>query len=396
MDETYKVPDAGLYEAMKNVIPARSRSRDDDRDGSYQYDDVRVGRPIYPLSTFTTDPVRSVYEENDYGKRIQRAEADARLRSQDKQREILLSTREEIYGELNKRRQLELDDFNAARRNQILNDSSAFLADFHDKWEQVGEHNLQWGDILELQRKHKSAMRDPQVVDLVDGYKHLEELYNESMARAKSEREATAKTNFDASAVADTLSSRDREVYDRQFYGTPVQGIASVGRAQQYRADYDSLIKAGVSSDVLDQITVGDPNSQEVGFDPRSINNVQADLATIAQAEKLWASNTKRIEDLKTSKKDAATGLSGLSENDFKAINMLSEASNEVLKDRAAAMKRLRGSSPSTDKQTEAEEYVNSLLGNGAQPNVPAQPPGAQPPGAQPAPPNPIREAVGG
>lgn len=353
-----------LAGAMDEVIPRSPERRARRNVESYYVDedkDVRVGRPLYGASTFTLDPMMAA-ERNDPENLRRRRAAEAELDYETRRKELLLERRELVYDSIKKRKDIEAMDLDMRRKNQIEADAMGFLADINDLEERS---EVTWPAIQELQRIHKSAYNDPKVKDVLSGYEPMREEYERQQEITRQQEDANRKMQEAAGLTAGTLGRDERTFYDDQISrGTaPAAALSAIERRRAYEEAYDKFAESGVPTDLLDSITVGDPETGEVGFDQKSLRKLRTGLSVMAQKATKIEAIEKDIKAIQEDAKNPTTGMVSFTPAQTEALTLLREARAELVKERLQAEKQLLGPSKATEAQSSAADLLDRALG---------------------------------
>jgi len=371
MDELETQDD--LMGVMDGLIPPpssrrdrrdRSDRRDRDADRSYYVEedkDVRVGRPLYDAATFTLDPMMAAERNNPENIRRRRA-AEAEIEFETKRDKLLLERREIINESLKNRTDIKARDFKLQRENEIESDAMGFIDDFGDL---KNQSEVTWPAILELQKTHPAAFNSPKVKDILNGYEPMrldwerQQTESQAVSRAQEERQRQA---AEATALAvETFGRSERSIYEDQISrgATPTTALSVIERRRAYEKEYNKFTESGVPSEVLDRITVGDPETGEVGFDPGSLRKLRVGLSAIT----LKGQQIKEIDsDVKAIQEDAKNPVSGMvsfTEEQAKTIEMLKQGRAKLIQDRYLLGRQLLSPPQSENETSSAQDLVN-------------------------------------
>jgi hypothetical protein len=308
-------------------------------------------------------------ERNDPENIARRRAAEAELNYETRRTELLLERRELIYDSLKRRKELESMDLNMVRQSKIEADAMGFIADIKDLEER---DSVTWPAIQELQRIHKSAYNDPTVKDYLAGYEPLrQEWEREQQAAqqaAQQQKDAERKLQEAAGLTAGTLGRDERALYDDQLSrgAAPASALAAIERRRAYDEAYDKFAESGIPTELLDSITVGDPETGEVGFDQKSLRRLRTGLGAMAKRTEKIEDIEKNIKAIQEDAKNPVTGVTSYSPAETEALQMLKDAHSELIKERLLAEKQLLGPSKATDTQEAANELLNRTLDGGS------------------------------
>ena len=237
-----------------------------------------------------------------------------------------------------------------------------FLADLNDLEERK---EVTWPAIQELQRIHRSAYNDPKVKDVLSGYEPMREEYERQQEITRQQEDANRKMQEAAGLTAGTLGRDERTFYDDQISrGTaPAAALSAIERRRAYDEAYDKFAESGVPTDLLDSITVGDPETGEVGFDQKSLRKLRTGLSVMAQKATKIEAIEKDIKAIQEDAKNPTTGITSFTPAQTEALTLLREARAELVKERLQAEKQLLGPSKATEAQSSAADLLDRALG---------------------------------
>ena len=355
--------EVGYYYVPSYPAPSEGDSnydrRDRDADRSYYVEedkDVRVGRPLYDASTFTLDPMMAAERNNPENIRRRRA-AEAEIEFETKRDKLLLERREIINESLKNRTDIKARDLKLQQDNEIEADAMGFMDDFGDL---KNKSEVTWPAILELQKTHPAAFNSPQVKDILNGYEPMRVDWERQQTESQAEQQKQRQAEEAAALAVETFGRSERSIYEDQISrgATPTTALSVIERRRAYEKEYDKFTESGVPTEVLDRITVGEPETGEVGFDPGSLRKLRIGLSAIT----LKGQQIKEIDDdVKAIQDDAKNSVSGVvsfTGEQSEVLEMLEQDRAKLLKDRILLQRQLLSPPPSGSETSSAHDLV--------------------------------------
>ena len=355
-----------LMGVMDGLIPPPSSRRDrrdrNDRaaDRSYYVEedkDVRVGRPLYDASTFTLDPMMAAERNNPENIRRRRA-AEAEIEFESKRDKLLLERREIINESLKNRTDIKARDFKLQRENEIEADAMGFIDDFGDL---KNQSEVTWPAILELQKTHPAAFNSPQVKDILNAYEPMRVDWERQQTESQAEQQKQRQVAEAAALAVKTFGDQERSIYEDQISrgAAPTAALSVIERRREYEKEYEKFAESGVPTEMLDRITVGEPETGEVGFDPGSLRKLRIGLSAIT----LKGQQIKEIDDdvkaIQDDAKNSVTGVVSFTPEQSDAIETLKQDRAKLIKDRRLLGRQLLSPPQSGSEISSAQDLVN-------------------------------------
>ena len=355
-----------LMGVMDGLIPPPSSRRDrrdrNDRaaDRSYYVEedkDVRVGRPLYDASTFTLDPMMAAERNNPENIRRRRA-AEAEIEFESKRDKLLLERREIINENLRNRTDIKARDLKLQRENEIEADAMGFIDDFGDL---KNQSEVTWPAILELQETHPAAFNSPQVKDILNAYEPMRVDWERQQTESQAEQQKQRQVAEAAALAVKTFGDQERSIYEDQISrgAEPTTALSVIERRREYEKEYEKFTESGVPAEVLDSITVGEPKTGEIKFDPGSLRKLRIGLSAIT----LKGQQIKEIDDdvkaIQDDAKNSVTGVVSFTPEQSDAIETLKQDRAKLIKDRRLLGRQLLSPPQSGSEISSAQDLVN-------------------------------------
>ena len=355
-----------LMGVMDGLIPPPSSRRDrrdrNDRaaDRSYYVEedkDVRVGRPLYDASTFTLDPMMAAERNNPENIRRRRA-AEAEIEFESKRDKLLLERREIINENLRNRTDIKARDLKLQRENEIEADAMGFIDDFGDL---KNQSEVTWPAILELQKTHPTAFNSPQVKDILNAYEPMRVDWERQQTESQAEQQKQRQVAEAAALAVKTFGDQERSIYEDQISrgAEPTTALSVIERRREYEKEYEKFTESGVPAEVLDSITVGEPKTGEIKFDPGSLRKLRIGLSAIT----LKGQQIKEIDDdvkaIQDDAKNSVTGVVSFTPEQSDAIETLKQDRAKLIKDRRLLGRQLLSPPQSGSEISSAQDLVN-------------------------------------
>lgn len=355
-----------LMGVMDGLIPPPSSRRDrrdrNDRaaDRSYYVEedkDVRVGRPLYDASTFTLDPMMAAERNNPENIRRRRA-AEAEIEFESKRDKLLLERREIINENLRNRTDIKARDLKLQRENEIEADAMGFIDDFGDL---KNQSEVTWPAILELQKTHPAAFNSPQVKDILNAYEPMRVDWERQQTESQAEQQKQRQVAEAAALAVKTFGDQERSIYEDQISrgAEPTTALSVIERRREYEKEYEKFTESGVPAEVLDSITVGEPKTGEIKFDPGSLRKLRIGLSAIT----LKGQQIKEIDDdvkaIQDDAKNSVTGVVSFTPEQSDAIETLKQDRAKLIKDRRLLGRQLLSPPQSGSEISSAQDLVN-------------------------------------
>ena len=355
-----------LMGVMDGLIPPPSSRRDrrdrNDRaaDRSYYVEedkDVRVGRPLYDASTFTLDPMMAAERNNPENIRRRRA-AEAEIEFESKRDKLLLERREIINENLRNRTDIKARDLKLQQENEIEADAMGFIDDFGDL---KNQSEVTWPAILELQKTHPAAFNSPQVKDILNAYEPMRVDWERQQTESQAEQQKQRQVAEAAALAVKTFGDQERSIYEDQISrgAEPTTALSVIERRREYEKEYEKFTESGVPAEVLDSITVGEPKTGEIKFDPGSLRKLRIGLSAIT----LKGQQIKEIDDdvkaIQDDAKNSVTGVVSFTPEQSDAIETLKQDRAKLIKDRRLLGRQLLSPPQSGSEISSAQDLVN-------------------------------------
>ena len=355
-----------LMGVMDGLIPPPSSRRDrrdrNDRaaDRSYYVEedkDVRVGRPLYDASTFTLDPMMAAERNNPENIRRRRA-AEAEIEFESKRDKLLLERREIINENLRNRTDIKARDLKLQQENEIEADAMGFMDDFGDL---KNKSEVTWPAILELQKTHPAAFNSPQVKDILNAYEPMRVDWERQQTESQAEQQKQRQVAEAAALAVKTFGDQERSIYEDQISrgAEPTTALSVIERRREYEKEYEKFTESGVPAEVLDSITVGEPKTGEIKFDPGSLRKLRIGLSAIT----LKGQQIKEIDDdvkaIQDDAKNSVTGVVSFTPEQSDAIETLKQDRAKLIKDRRLLGRQLLSPPQSGSEISSAQDLVN-------------------------------------